>query len=247
MAPRSHRGRQDISRCVRDGSNLPGVGVGVTRSTEGHRGVLSANTGAGINVRCSTATISCGGDGSSHAHRRQRTTQVHRGAVRARSENGRAGTRQDHVEPNDDDNSSHSLASRTPTGTINISTSLASSIRSPTILPIRRVNSCPGHLSTTLSGPRLTRIFPESQHRLDSTFLAGLEFSFSVLQKPIRMLNTLPSTSNATIANADSSGATTPIDSISGQVYTYVTPYRPQPPSPPFASQYKPTQLVFVY
>jgi hypothetical protein len=217
MAPHSHGDQQDTSRCVRDGSHLPGVGVGVARSTEGDRGVLSANTGAGINARCSTATTSRGRDGSSHAYRRQRTTQVHRGAVGPRSQNGRAGRRQDHVRPNDGDNSRHSLVSCTPTGTINTSTSLASSIRSPTILPIRRVNSCPGHLSTTLSGPRLTRIFPESQRRLDPISLAGLESSY-VLQKSIRMLNTLPSISNATTANANSSGAPNPIDSISGQV-----------------------------
>jgi hypothetical protein len=219
MAPRSHGGQQDTSCCVGDGSHLPVVGVGVTHSTERDRGVLSANTGAGINARCSTATISRGRDGSSHAHRRQRTTQVHRGAVGPRSQNGCAGRRQDHVRPNDDDNSSHSLTSRTPTGTINTSTSLASSMRSPTILPIRRVNSCPGHLSTTLSGPRLTRILPESQRRLDPITLAGLESSFSIPQKPIRILDTLPPNFNATTANADSGGTPNPIDSISGQVY----------------------------
>ncbi|CAI9629221.1 unnamed protein product [Alternaria burnsii] len=218
MAPRSHGGQQDTSRCVRDGSHQPGVGVSVTRSTEGNRGVLSANTGAGINARCSTTTMSRGRDGSTHAQRRQCTTQVHRGAVGPRSQNARAGRRQDHVRPNDDDYSRRSLASGTPTGTINTPTSLASNVRSPTILPIRRVNSCPGHLSTTLRGPRLTRIFPESQRRLDSMSPTGLESSFSVLQKPIRMLNTLPSISNATTANANSSGAPGSIDSISGQV-----------------------------
>ncbi|RYN34602.1 hypothetical protein AA0114_g11820 [Alternaria tenuissima] len=219
MAPRSHGGQQDTSRCVTDGSNLPSVGFGVTRPTKGDRGVLSANTGAGINARCSTSTIYRGRDGSGHNHRRQRTTQVHRGFVGPRSQNGGVGRHHDHVRPDNDDNFRDSSASRTSTGTINTSTSLASSIRSPSILPIRRVNSCPGHLSTTLSGPRLTRILPESQRRLDPMSPAGLESSFTVLQKPIRKPNTLPSISKATTANANSSGAPNPTDSINGQIY----------------------------
>ncbi|CAN9187788.1 unnamed protein product [Alternaria alternata] len=61
---------------------------------------------------------------------------------------------------------------------------------------------------------------------------AGLESSFTVLQKPIRKPNTLPSISKATTANANSSGAPNPTDSINGQIYAPLPAILPKTPKP---------------
>jgi hypothetical protein len=60
----------------------------------------------------------------------------------------------------------------------------------PTVtLPIRNVNSSSSQQSTLFGGSKLTRIFPESQRRLDPISPAGREPSFTISPNPIRLFN----------------------------------------------------------
>ncbi|CAG5158593.1 uncharacterized protein ALTATR162_LOCUS5157 [Alternaria atra] len=179
MAPRSQGYRHDAAR------------------SSGERRVRNANTGAGVNSRRLTAAASCGGSNAQKGRRTQ-PKATSRAAV-PRPQNGRAsrppGSRRPVAHDASRSLQNQGLAARMSTRVdVDQTTGVADDDydddgRPTATLPIRNVNSSSSQQSTLFGGSKLTRIFPESQRRLDPISPAGRESPFTISPNPIRLFN----------------------------------------------------------
>ncbi|KAG9184916.1 hypothetical protein G6011_11746 [Alternaria panax] len=225
MAPRNHGTQRETpqahARGAEDVSRPTNMGINARRPTVADRNILSANTGAGIGARRSTAPTSRTSRSGSdkHPQRCQRTPRVRGTATAAvtRPQNDRATSSrtQGTTRHRTDAAFRGTMAPPTTPGSVPILPPInPAPVSTPaahptTILPIRQVNSSPGHASPAFSG-RLTRVFPESQRRLDQISPIGRDTSFTVVPRPIRLFDSILST-------AAGGGTPSHINLITGQ------------------------------